>query len=106
MIQMTLYRYPTVPTTDKTFKAGAGFVLDGYFYGTQGLLASSKPNYQEFNALRAVIPTPTVSYEGTTATTNEYVVNNGVVAGLYDLKKDPNKRLQLAKLFMDTYGGQ
>lgn len=34
------------------------------------------------------------------------IVNNGVVAGLYDLKKDPNKRLQLAKLFMDTYGGK
>ena len=34
------------------------------------------------------------------------IVNNGVVAGLYDLKKDPNKRLQLAKIFMDTYGGK
>ncbi len=58
MIQMTLYRYTTVPVTDKTFKAGAGFVLDGYFYGTQGLLASSKENYAEFNALRAEIPAP------------------------------------------------
>ncbi|MBR6515347.1 MAG: InlB B-repeat-containing protein [Bacilli bacterium] len=79
MIQMTLYRYSTVPTTDKTFKAGAGFVLDGYFYGTQGLLASSKANYQEFNALRASIPTPTVGYDNTTATQNTYLVSEGVV---------------------------
>ena len=79
MIQMTLYRYTTVPTTDKTFKAGAGFVLDGYFYGTQGLLASSKANYQEFNALRASIPTPTVGYDNTTATQNTYLVSEGVV---------------------------
>ena len=79
MIQMTLYRYTTVPTTDKTFKAGAGFVLDGYFYGTQGLLASSKANYQEFNALRALIPTPTVGYDNSTATQNTYLVTEGVV---------------------------
>jgi len=78
MIQMTLYRYPSVPVTDKTFKAGAGFVLDGYFYGTQGLLATSKANYAEFNALRAVIPTPTVSYEGSTPTENSYLVTEGV----------------------------
>ena len=79
MIQMTLYRYSTVPVTDKTFKAGAGFVLDGYFYGTQGLLASSKANYQEFNALRALIPTPTVGYNNTTATQNTYLVSEGVI---------------------------
>ena len=78
MIQMTLYRYPSVPVTDKTFKAGAGFVLDGYFYGTQGLLATSKANYAEFNALRAVIPTPTVSYEGSTPTENSYLVTEGI----------------------------
>ena len=79
MIQMTLYRYSTVPVTDKTFKAGAGFVLDGYFYGTQGLLASSKANYQEFNALRALIPTPTVGYDNSTATQNTYLVSEGVI---------------------------
>ena len=79
MIQMTLYRYSTVPTTDKTFKAGAGFVLDGYFYGTQGLLASSKANYAEFNALRALIPTPTVGYNDSTPSTNTYLVTEGKV---------------------------
>ena len=79
IIQMTLLKYSTVPTTDKTFKAGAGFVLDGYFYGTQGLLASSKTGYETFNALRGLIPTPTVGYEGNVTSTNEYVVSNGVV---------------------------
>ena len=33
------------------------------------------------------------------------IVNDGVVKTLIDLKKDPNKRLQLSRLFMDTYGG-
>lgn len=33
------------------------------------------------------------------------IVNNGEVAALYDLNKNPNKRLQLAKIFIDTYGG-
>ena len=33
------------------------------------------------------------------------IVNNGVVQTLIDLNKDPNKRLQLSRLFMDTYGG-
>ena len=78
MIQMTLFRYPSVPVTDKTFKAGAGFVLDGYFYGTQGLLANTKANYAEFNALRALIPTPTVGYDVSNQTTNSYVVTEGV----------------------------
>ena len=32
------------------------------------------------------------------------IVNNGVVAALYDLNKEPNRRLQLGKLFMETYG--
>ena len=30
--------------------ANLAFVLDGYFYGTQGLLASTKANYEVFNA--------------------------------------------------------
>jgi ABC-2 type transport system ATP-binding protein len=33
------------------------------------------------------------------------IVNNGVIHTLIDLKKDPNKRLQLSRLFMETYGG-
>lgn len=33
------------------------------------------------------------------------IVNNGVVVQLLDLNKDPNKRLQLPKIFLDTYGG-
>lgn len=32
------------------------------------------------------------------------IVNNGVVAALYDLNKEPNRRLQLGKLFVETYG--
>ena len=77
-IQLTVARY-SMATTSASFKGALGFVLDGYFYGTQGLLASSKPNYETFNALRATIPTPTVGYDGTTQTTNTYEVLNGVV---------------------------
>ncbi len=33
------------------------------------------------------------------------IINNGQVAALYDLNKDPNKRLQLSKIFFDIYGG-
>ena len=90
MIQMTLYRYSTVPTTDKTFKAGAGFVLDGYFYGTQGLLANTKANYAEYNALRAVIPTTTTGYVvtdgkvGTQLTLNEPFKEGNMFLGWYD----------------------
>lgn len=46
----------------------AGFVFDGYFYGTQGLLASgTAARDSRHNALRAVIPTPDKGfvYEGT-----------------------------------------
>ena len=31
------------------------------------------------------------------------IVNNGQVSALFDLNKDPNRRIQLAKIFMDTY---
>ncbi|MCQ2772311.1 MAG: ABC transporter ATP-binding protein [Bacilli bacterium] len=34
------------------------------------------------------------------------IINNGVVAQLLDLKKDPNKRLQLPRLFLDIYEGR
>ena len=67
MIELTKIKYPTVAETAKSFKAGCGFVLDGYFYGTQGLLATSKENYQTFNSLRATIP----------STPDGYVVTNG-----------------------------
>ncbi len=33
------------------------------------------------------------------------IVNNGEVAALYDLNKNPNKRLQLSRIFIETYGG-
>ncbi len=33
------------------------------------------------------------------------IINDGKVAALYDLKKNPNKRLQLSKIFLETYGG-
>ena len=33
------------------------------------------------------------------------IVNDGVVVQLIDLNKEPNKRLQLPRLFIDVYGG-
>ena len=33
------------------------------------------------------------------------IINDGVVKEIYDLNKDPNKRLQLSKIFIETYGG-
>lgn len=33
------------------------------------------------------------------------IINDGKVVALYDLNKNPNKRLQLSKIFFDTYGG-
>lgn len=33
------------------------------------------------------------------------IINNGNVVALYDLNKDPTKRLQLARIFLETYGG-
>ena len=33
------------------------------------------------------------------------IVNNGEIAALYDLNKNPNKRLQLSRIFIETYGG-
>ena len=33
------------------------------------------------------------------------IINVGKVVALYDLNKNPNKRLQLSKIFLDTYGG-
>ena len=33
------------------------------------------------------------------------IINEGKVVALYDLNKNPNKRLQLAKIFIETYGG-
>lgn len=77
-IQLTVARY-SMATTSTSFKGAFGFVLDGYFYGTQGLLASSKPNYETFNALRGTIPTPTVGYVGSASSTNEYQILTGKV---------------------------
>ena len=78
VIQLTVARY-SMATTSTSFKGAFGFVLDGYFYGTQGLLASSKPNYETFNALRGTIPTPTVGYVGSVSSTNEYQILTGKV---------------------------
>lgn len=33
------------------------------------------------------------------------IINDGKVVALYDLNKNPNKRLQLSKIFLETYGG-
>lgn len=33
------------------------------------------------------------------------IINDGKVVALYDLNKNPNKRLQLSKIFLYTYGG-
>ena len=33
------------------------------------------------------------------------IVNDGVVKQIFDLNKNPNKRLQLAKIFLDEFGG-
>lgn len=33
------------------------------------------------------------------------IINDGIVQELFDLNKNPNKRLQLSKIFIDTYGG-
>ena len=33
------------------------------------------------------------------------IINDGKVVALYDLNKSPNKRLQLSKIILDTYGG-
>ena len=32
------------------------------------------------------------------------IINNGVIQELFDLNKNPNKRLQLARIFIETYG--
>lgn len=33
------------------------------------------------------------------------IINNGKVQALLDLNRDPNKRLQLSRIFLETYGG-
>ncbi len=33
------------------------------------------------------------------------IINDGLVCELFDLNRNPNKRLQLSKIFFDTYGG-
>ena len=74
MIQLTTARYATTLPNTKNFKGACGFVLDGYFYGTQGLR-----NDATFDTLRGLIPTPTVGYEGSVSSENTYVVTDGVV---------------------------
>ena len=34
------------------------------------------------------------------------IINDGKVAALYDLNRDPNRRIQLSKIFMDIYRSQ
>lgn len=77
IIQLTSYKY-SVTNTASNYKACFGFVLDGYFYGTQGLLASSKTGYETFNYLRSVVPTPTTGYNGKTVLTRDYTVTTAV----------------------------
>ncbi len=71
--QLTAIKYSDLPQSSVSYKAGFSFVLDGYFYGTQGLM-SKGTNYETFNFLRGVIPTPTVTYNGTTKQENIYEV--------------------------------
>ena len=33
------------------------------------------------------------------------IINEGTVKSVFDLNRDPNKRLQLSKIFIETYGG-
>ena len=33
------------------------------------------------------------------------IINDGVVKEIHDLNRNPNKRLQLAKIFLDEFGG-
>ena len=33
------------------------------------------------------------------------IINEGKVQSVFDLNRDPNKRLQLSKIFIETYGG-
>ena len=77
MIQLTTARY-SMATTSASFKGACGFVLDGYFYGTQGLRSADQANAETFNALRGLIPTPTVGYVGSVSSTNAYEVLSGV----------------------------
>lgn len=66
--------------TDDTAKSAMGFVLDGFFYGTQG------PGSGKMLALRSAIPTPTAkfAFDGdnltTVATTYQVMTNKVTVA--------------------------
>ncbi|MGI6710737.1 MAG: InlB B-repeat-containing protein [Bacilli bacterium] len=55
--------YPPITSHDSTNGygiAGFGFILDGYFYGTQGLTGTT--NNTLWTDLRSTIPTPTTRY--------------------------------------------
>ena len=78
IIQLATFKY-NMGKTATSFKGAVGFVLDGYFYGTQGLLETSNANAPKFNALRGTIPTPQVGYFGYTAATNDYQLLAGTV---------------------------
>lgn len=73
VIQLTAIRYSDLPQSSINYKAGFSFILDGYFYGTQGLMKKGT-NYETFNFLRGVIPTPTITYNGTTKQENVYEI--------------------------------
>ena len=34
------------------------------------------------------------------------IINDGVVKHIFDLNKQPNKRLQLSRIFLETFGGK
>lgn len=78
--QLTKIKYASsLNDADQNFKHGFGFVLDGYFYGTQGLM-SSGTNYEIFNLLRGVLPTPTETYNGSTEkVTNIYAIEKSPI---------------------------
>jgi len=55
--------YPVITSNDSTTgygRSGFGFILDGYFYGTQGVTGTL--NDTLFTSLRSAIPTPVLRY--------------------------------------------
>lgn len=90
--QLTAIRYSDLPQSSVNYKAGFAFILDGYFYGTQGLM-SKGTNYEIFNFLRGVIPTPTVTYNGTTKQENVYEI----------VEAEPNATINLVAPVREGY---
>lgn len=61
VLALTTIKYSDLDITSANGKSGFAFVLDGYFYGTQGLMSSGN-NKDIFNQLRGLIPTMETGY--------------------------------------------